>query len=76
MKACTTAEAARAARISRATLQAWIATGKISAPDVQLVAGKAVRLWQQKDIAKLRAVRAEIYYQKRGRPRKQKDGVR
>jgi predicted site-specific integrase-resolvase len=52
-KGISSVHAARKAGISRATLQAWIASGKISAPDVQLVGGKAVRLWTAGDIARL-----------------------
>jgi|GEM_PF-3549968 len=72
MKSCTTEEAARAVGISRATLQAWIASGKLKAPDVQLVAGKAVRLWNQEDLARLRAVKGEIYRKGRGRKAKRR----
>jgi len=72
MKSYTTEEAARAAGISRATLQAWIAAGKIKAPDVQLVAGKAVRLWNAGDLARLDAVKAQIYRKGRGRKAKRR----
>jgi hypothetical protein len=71
MKSCTTEEAARAAGISRATLQAWIASRQIKAPDVQLVEGKAVRLWNADDLDRLRAVKGDIYRKGRGRKAKQ-----
>jgi excisionase family DNA binding protein len=75
MKQRTTEEAAEAVKISRATLQVWIASGKIKAPEVQLIDGKAVRLWNVRDIERLRAVKAESYGKGRtGRPRK--DGTR
>jgi hypothetical protein len=67
MKRYTTAEAARAAKISRATLQAWIASAKISAPAVQLIEGKAVRVWTHADLAKLRAVKLAIYGKGKGK---------
>ena len=77
MKPCTTEQAARAAGISRATLQFWIAEGKLKAPDVQLVDGKAVRLWGSADLARLKAVKTEIYRKGRGRkPGRKKKGVR
>jgi hypothetical protein len=70
MKTCNTREAARAAKISRATLQEWIASAKIKAPPVRLVKGKAVRLWSTTDLARVRAVKAKIYRKGRGRKRK------
>jgi hypothetical protein len=73
MKLCTTEQAARAAKISRATLQSWIASVKIDAPEVQLFEGKAVRLWGDADVKHLRALKAEIYGKGRtGRPPKVK----
>jgi excisionase family DNA binding protein len=44
-KLYSTVEVAEITKIPRATLQFWIATGKISAPKVKLVKGRAVRLW-------------------------------
>jgi predicted site-specific integrase-resolvase len=70
-KTRTTAEAARAARISRASLQAWIRAGHIEAPNVQLIGGKAVRLWAPADIQRIRNFKGTL---KTGRPRK--DGRR
>jgi excisionase family DNA binding protein len=67
MKSYTTEEAAEAVGISRATLQAWIASGQFKAPDVRLVQGKAVRLWNGDDLAKLSSVKTEIYRKGRGR---------
>jgi hypothetical protein len=66
-RSLTTAEAARAARLSRASLQEWIRTGKIAAPPVQLVEGKAVRLWTAREIKRLRSVRSEIYGRGKGK---------
>src|SRR6267143_7072398 len=76
MKACTTEQAARAAKISRASLQEWIRLGKIAAPPVQLVKGKAVRLWNAADIKCLRTVKATIYRKGRGRKAKREGGGR
>jgi hypothetical protein len=63
----TTGEAARAAKISRASLQEWIRLGKVIAPRVQLIKGKAVRVWNARDIKELRAVKSEIYGQGKGK---------
>ena len=71
MKTCTTAEAARVAGISRATLQFWIKGGKIQAPKTRLIGGKAVRLWTPADIARIRRFKGTL---KSGRPRK--DGTK
>jgi hypothetical protein len=72
MKTFTTEKAADAAGISRATVQVWIAANKLAAPAVQLVEGKAVRLWNADDIKKLIALKAEIYRKGRGRKPKGK----
>lgn len=64
-KAYTTKQAADAVGISRATLQAWIASGKVKAPDIEVRNGRAVRLWTPSDVAKLKAVKKEIYQEKR-----------
>ncbi len=67
MKSLTTGQAAKAAGISRATLQVWIAAGTIRAPRTQLVAGKAVRLWNGADVERLRDVKTKVYRKGRGR---------
>jgi excisionase family DNA binding protein len=64
-KTYTTKQAADAAGITRATLQAWIASGKFEAPAIQVRNGRAVRLWTPSDVAKLKAVKKEIYQEKR-----------
>ena len=72
MKRMTTGDAAKAAQISRATLQVWIADGTIRAPKTQLVEGKAMRLWSHDDLKRLRAVKGEVYRKGRGRKPKAK----
>ncbi len=69
-KTYATGEAAKAVRVSRQTLQAWIATGKVNAPEPIIQAGHAVRLWSEDDIRRLREVKARIYMQDLGRPPK------
>jgi predicted site-specific integrase-resolvase len=63
----TTGDAARIAGISRASLQAWLRDGKVKGPKVVLRGGKAVRLWSEIDIARLKALKARIYRKGRGR---------
>jgi hypothetical protein len=70
MKSYTTTQVARAAKISRATLQAWIAAERISSPPVQLRGNVAVRLWTAADIKRLLKFRDENYCKGRGRKRR------
>jgi predicted site-specific integrase-resolvase len=72
MKSVTTRIAAKAAGISRATLQVWIANGTVRAPKLRIVDGVAVRIWTNVDLARLRAVKSKVY--RRGRGRKPKNG--
>jgi excisionase family DNA binding protein len=58
----STREAARAVGITRATLQAWIAAGKITAPKAHDFGNVRVRLWSQSDIAGLRRAKLKIYW--------------
>ena len=67
----TTAEAAKAVGISRATLQDWIKRGKFRAPQTQLRNGHAVRLWTDSDVDRLRTMKKKIYNQEVGRPKKE-----
>jgi excisionase family DNA binding protein len=61
-KLYTTREIAARAGISRQTLQAWIAEGKIKAPDVIEAAG--VRLWTDADLAVVLKVKPRKYPRK------------
>jgi DNA-binding transcriptional MerR regulator len=56
----TTVEVAREANVPRATLQFWIASGKISAPEVKLVDGKAVRFWSDADLGRIRKLKGTL----------------
>jgi excisionase family DNA binding protein len=59
-KSYTTVEVARMTKIPRSTLQFWIRTGKISAPRLRLLHGKAVRLWNKAQIEKARALKGTL----------------
>lgn len=63
----TTAEAAKKARIHLATLQRWIAGGKVAAPTPTLIGAVGYRLWSSKDLENLKAAKVEIYRKGRGR---------
>ncbi len=68
----TTTEAAEKTGIHLATLQRWIATGRIKAPKPTLVGAVGYRLWSAKDVVRLRKVKEEIYRKGRGRKPKPK----
>jgi len=70
MKPCTTAEAARVAGISRATLQVWIKDGRIKAPKTRLIGGTAVRLWSKADIDRVRKFKGTLKSGPKGKRKK------
>jgi hypothetical protein len=63
----STLAAARLASIPRATLFHWIRAGKVSAPEVQLLNGKAVRLWTDHQIQEIQNLKGTF---KLGRKKK------
>ena len=67
----TTAQAAKVVGIHRVTLQEWIRLGKVRAPRPVLRNARGVRLWTEKDVARLRIEKDRIYRRGRGRKRKQ-----
>jgi predicted site-specific integrase-resolvase len=60
MQLFTTAQAATKAKITRVTLQNWIAAGHVIAPPVQLVNGRAMRVWSESDVEKIKAFRGTL----------------
>jgi DNA-binding transcriptional MerR regulator len=56
----TTVEVAKKAGVPRATLQFWIATGKIAAPAIRLVEDKAARYWSDQDLEKIRKLKGTL----------------
>jgi len=62
---CTTAEAASKVGITRATIQAWIKKKKFAPPKLIRIGNGSARLWSRSDVARLRAVKKEIYQEKR-----------
>lgn len=64
----TTAQAAEAAGVTRATLQAWMKSGRIKGPRLRLRAdGKAVRLWTAIDIVRISELKGKVLHKGRGR---------
>jgi len=55
-KLYTTVEVAKAAGVPRATLQHWFRTGKISAPPIRLRRNRAVRLWTDAQMKRIRTL--------------------
>jgi hypothetical protein len=68
----TTAEAARAAGVTRATLQAWLATGRIQGPPLTVRRGRAVRLWTASEITWMKQLKGKVLRKGRGRKPKPK----
>ncbi len=59
-KPCNTQQAAKAVGISIMTLHRWI-VAKVKAPKLRIRNGRAVRLWGQADLARLRKLKQQIY---------------
>lgn len=59
-KTYTTREAATKIGVSRQTLQAWIAGGKIKAPVPIEVGGATVRLWKKADVERIRRFKGTL----------------
>jgi excisionase family DNA binding protein len=64
-KTYTTGEAAKVVGITRATLQDWIKKKKLAAPKLQELGNISVRLWTVTDVIRLKAVKKQIYQEKR-----------
>ncbi|MGH9681063.1 MAG: MerR family transcriptional regulator [Candidatus Acidiferrales bacterium] len=69
VKPCNTQQAASAAGISTMTLQRWLAAGKVKGPKLRIRNGRAVRLWGNAELARLRKLKRLIYGKGKG-PRK------
>jgi excisionase family DNA binding protein len=67
---CTTTEAAKKVGIHVATLQRWIAEGKVDAPKPTLIGAVGYRFWSSDDIERLRKVKESVYCKGRGRKKK------
>jgi excisionase family DNA binding protein len=63
----TTSEAARQVGISLATINRWIAMGKVPAPGPTLIGAVGYRLWSADDIHNLKILKKQIYWKGGGR---------
>ena len=68
----STRYAAKAVGISLMTLQRWIADGEIRPPQLQIVDGRATRLWGSGDLRGLKQLKEKIYCRGRGRKKGKK----
>jgi excisionase family DNA binding protein len=71
-KLYSTREAAAAIRITRQTLQNWIAEGKIRPPKAMILGSAKVRLWTQQDVDRVRKYKEENFRKGRGPKPKRK----
>ena len=71
----STRYAAREVGISLMTLQRWIADGDIQAPSLQIVNGRATRLWDTEDLERLRQLKEKMYCRGRGRKKRKSTGA-
>jgi excisionase family DNA binding protein len=64
-KQYTTQQVCRMAKINRATLQRWIASGEIKAPKPIEIGGVKVRMWSAADVAQVEEHRKQAYRKRR-----------
>ena len=62
---------ARKTGIARSTLERWIRQGKVR-PEVVRIGKRTFRLWSDKEIKKVKEVKAKTYRKGRGRKKQKK----
>lgn len=67
MKTLSTIEVAKKAGIDRATLERWLAGGKIARPKSLRIGEKEFRNWTDADVERVRKFKQENYRKGRGR---------
>jgi predicted site-specific integrase-resolvase len=72
MSPLSTFEVAKKIGINKATLERWLASGKVRQPKILRIGRKAFRNWNDADIEGLRNYKQENYRKGRGRKPKQK----
>jgi excisionase family DNA binding protein len=73
MKCYSVSEAARKVEVNRGTLQRWVRAGFIPAPKAEIIDGKLVKCWTEKEIAKIKEFKTESY---RGKGMNRRKGSR
>jgi hypothetical protein len=66
-KPCNTQQATKAAGIAVMTLHRWMVSKKLKVPALRIRNGRAVRLWSNADLERLKRLKQEIYCKGRGR---------
>ncbi len=63
----STTKAARLTGIGQATLQRWVKTRKLKVPKLTRVGGVPVRLWSEREVARIRRHKERFFGQGKGR---------
>jgi predicted DNA-binding transcriptional regulator AlpA len=72
MSPLSTKEVANKIGIDKATLERWLASGKVTRPKSLRIGGKVFRDWTDEDVSKVRKFKQENYRKGRGRKPKPK----
>jgi len=70
MKNYSTSQVARMVGIDKQTLLRWLWAGKVSEPKQHSNGGVKVRLWNERDVDRVRKYKAANYRKGRGRKKK------
>jgi excisionase family DNA binding protein len=68
----STKEVCNAVGISPATLERWLASGKLRRPQPMNIGAKVFRCWTQRDVERVRKFKEKFYRKGRGRKPKPK----
>ena len=74
MRQYSTSEAARKLGIHPITLHHWVLEGRFTAPKKQRIGGVVVRLWNERDMERVRKYKEANYLKGRGRKKAQTKG--
>jgi predicted site-specific integrase-resolvase len=75
MKTYTTVQLAERLGVGRDTIYRWMRAGKIKTAPVSQLGPFRVRLWTERDVARIRAFMQEGYFAGRGRRKSGKGGA-
>jgi hypothetical protein len=70
MESYSTAAVAKMVGISKSTLLSWLYGGKVTEPKRYKNGGQDVRLWSERDLARVRQYKSANYRKGRGRKKK------
>jgi excisionase family DNA binding protein len=70
MSPLSTKQVAARIGIHRATLEAWLSSGRVPHPKTVTVGDRRLRLWSEGDVRQLLQLKDEIYRKGRGRRKK------